>query len=566
MDYCYNANMTDTNWKNKLWFGDNLEVLRDRDNFPNDSIDLIYLDPPFNSNANYNMLFKESTGEMSHAQIEAFEDTWQWVSGLTDAVYRELTRDPDYPDLGNLIEAFEKFLGRNALMAYLVMMAIRLKELHRVLKPTGSLYLHCDPTASHYIKLILDAVFGFENYRNEIAWKRSTAHNDAKQGRKQFGRVHDVIFIYSKTDDWIWNTPYTPYTQDYMDKFYKFVEPETGRRYWLDKLSAPGGAEKGNPYYEVMGISRYWAYSKVKMQKMIEEGRVIQTNPGTVPRYKRYLDEMPGKPVQDIWDDIKGFGGFSSATKESLGYPTQKPEALLERIIKASSNEGDLILDPFCGCGTTIAVAERLKRRWIGIDITWLSVDLMERRLKDSFGAELSPYTVEGAPKDVASAINLGDRDKYQFQWWAVTQIGARPYQGKKKGSDTGIDGVMYFEDDMTTGKQEKIMVQVKAGKHVASPHIRDLIGVLDREKAAIGVYISIEKPTKDMQDEARKAGVFESITGKMYPRIQMLTIEEIMNGKQPDYPYRDSGGFTPFKRAEKQTKDKPENGNLFGK
>ena len=494
--------MTESIWKNKLWFGDNLEVLRDRDNFPNDSIDLIYLDPPFNSNANYNMLFKESTGEISHAQIEAFEDTWQWIPGQTDAVYKELTRDPDYPDLGNLIEAFEKFLGRNALMAYLVMMAIRLKELHRVLKPTGSLYLHCDPTASHYIKLILDSIFGYENYQNELVWCYATPSGAANK----FPHKHDIIFFYTKTKEYYFKSQRIPHKSG-----------------------------------------------------LHNTGQAWKSTDGD-PEYIKELETL-GKKVEDWWIDIYP---VDRVRKERLGYPTQKPEALLERIIKASSNEGDLILDPFCGCGTTIAVAERLKRRWIGIDITWLSVDLMERRLKDTFKSELAPYTVEGAPKDVASAINLGDRDKYQFQWWAVTMIGARPYQGKKKGSDTGIDGVMYFEDDMKTGKQEKIMVQVKAGKHVASPHIRDLIGVLDREKAAIGVYISIEKPTKDMVDEARKAGVFESITGRMYPRIQMLTIEEIMNGKQPDYPYRDSGGFTPFKRAEKQTKDRVEPGKLF--
>lgn len=552
------ASMADNTWKNKLWFGDNLEVLRDRDNFPNDFVDLIYLDPPFNSNANYNMLFKEASGQNSEAQIEAFEDTWQWVSGLTDSVYRELTRDADYIDLGNLIGAFEKFLGKGALMAYLVMMAVRLKELHRVLKPTGSLYLHCDPTASHYIKLILDAVFGFENYRNELIWKRINSKGNTFNN---FPKNHDVIFRYSKTDKWIWCSQYTAHDPEYIKNFYKFKD-ESGRIYRLDNLLNPN-KDRPNLTYEFLGVTRVWRWTKERMEQAYKDGIVIQTKPGNVPMMKRYLDEQEGNPVDDIWTDIQFVQAFSS---ERLGYPTQKPEALLERIIKASSNEGDLILDPFCGCGTTIAVAERLKRRWIGIDITWLSVDLMERRLKDTFKSELAPYTVEGTPKDVASAINLADRDKYQFQWWSVTMIGARPYQGKKKGSDTGIDGVMYFEDDMRTGKQEKIMVQVKAGKHVASPHIRDLIGVLDREKAAIGVYISIEKPTRDMEVEARKAGVFESVTGKMYPRIQMLTIEEIMNGKQPDYPYRDSGGFTPFKRAEKQTKDKQEPGKLFDK
>lgn len=549
--------MTDSNWKNKLWFGDNLEVLRDRDNFPNDFVDLIYLDPPFNSNANYNMLFKESTGEISHAQIEAFEDTWQWIPGQTDAVYKELTRDPDYPDLGNLIESFEKFLGRNALMAYLVMMAIRLKELHRVLKSTGSLYLHCDPTASHYIKLVLDSIFGFENSRNEIIWKRTNVHN---YNTRVYGRVTDSIFFYSKTNSYYFQRPSIDHKDDYLDSAYRHTEPD-GRRYRLhDVVRTPSLGSRPNLIYEFKGYTPQYGFTmvKAKLEELDRQGKIVWSKTGR-PMRKLFLDEVPPATVGTLWDDIDLCQG-----KEKIGYPTQKPEALLERIIKASPNEGDLVLDPFCGCGTTVTVAERLKRRWIGIDITWLSVDLMERRLKDTFKSELAPYVVEGAPKDVASAINLGDRDKYQFQWWAVTQIGARPYQGKKKGSDTGIDGVMYFEDDLSTGKQEKIMVQVKGGKHVASPHIRDLIGVLDREKAAIGVYISIEKPTKDMVDEARKAGVFESVTGKMYPRIQMLTIEEIMNGKQPDYPYRDSGGFTPFKRAVKQSKDTQEPGKLF--
>lgn len=547
----------DNNWKNQLWFGDNLEVLRNRDAFPNNYVDLIYLDPPFNSNATYNMLFKEATGDKSQAQIEAFEDTWQWITGQTDAVYKELTRDPDYSDLANLIESFERFLGRNALMAYLVMMSIRLKELHRVLKPTGSLYLHCDPTASHYIKLVLDAVFGLESYKSEIIWKCTSAHANSKT----YGNIHQTIFYYIKSQKFIFNTQFAPYTQEYIDTYYRYKD-EDGRRFMSDNLTVPSRNDKN--IFEWMGKypsnKRGWGYSKEQLDELYKNGKIFITK-NDFPRYKRYLDEMPGMPAQSIWDDINLIGSWS---KEGLGYPTQKPEALLERIIKASSNEGDLVLDPFCGCGTTIAVAERLKRHWIGIDITWLSVDLMERRLKDTFGSELSPYVVEGAPKDVASAINLGDRDKYQFQWWAVTLIGARPYQGKKKGSDTGIDGIMYFEDDLTTGKQEKIVIQVKAGKHVSSPHIRDLIGVLDREKAAIGVYISIEKPTKDMIEEARKAGVFESVNGKMYSRIQMLTIEEIMNGKQPEYPYRDSGGFTPFKRAVRQEKDKPESKDLF--
>ena len=553
----------DNNWKNQLWFGDNLEVLRNRDAFPNNFVDLIYLDPPFNSNANYNMLFKESTGDKSQAQIEAFEDTWQWIPGQTDAVYKELTRDPDYPDLANLIESFERFLGRNALMAYLVMMAIRLKELHRVLKPTGSLYLHCDPTASHYIKLVLDAVFGFENYRNEIVWKRK---GGSANPINRFGSQTDTLFYYSKTDKAILNQMYTLDSDDirrYIAERFTFKD-DNGRIYMKSPIVSP--SPRPNLTYNYKGYTpppNGWSISKEVMEQWDKENKLYfpPKDKGDRIYRKIYLDEYKGQPVQSLWTDIYV---INPVARERMGYPTQKPEALLERIIKASSNEGDLVLDPFCGCGTTIAVAERLKRRWIGIDITWLSVDLMERRLKDTFKSDLSPYVVEGAPKDVASAINLAERDKYQFQWWAVTLIGARPYQGKKKGSDTGIDGIMYFEDDLTTGKQEKIVIQVKGGKHVSSPHIDQLIGVVDKEKAAIGVYIAIEPPTRNMIEEARKAGVFESANGKMYPRIQMLTIEEIMNGKQPEYPYRDTGGFTPFKRAVRQEKDKPESKDLF--
>jgi len=554
--------MNNENWVNKLWFGDNLEVLRNRDEFPNDFVDLIYLDPPFNSNATYNMLFKETSGDQSEAQIHAFEDTWQWVTGQTEVVYNELIRDADYPDLANLIQSLVTFLGRNAMMAYIVMMAVRLKELHRVLKPTGSLYLHCDPTASHYIKLVLDGIFGFKNYRNEIIWKRKIGRGQTNKKSDRFGQQTDTILFYAKSskhlleNQFVFDDEY----KAYIEKYFKFDDGD-GRKYWADNLSSP--SHRQNLKYEYKGYKppeKGWAISRVKMEQWDKEGRLVfpKNKNGRIKR-KRYADELKGRPVQNLWEDISGLGGFKSNKDERLGYPTQKPEGLLERIIKASSNEGDLVLDPFCGCGTTIAVAERLKRRWIGIDITWLSVDLMERRLKDTFGSELSPYEVEGAPKDIASAINLADRDKYQFEWWAVTQIGARPYQGKKKGADTGIDGIMYFQDDLSTRKQEKIVVQVKGGKHVGSPHIDQLIGVVEKEKAAIGIYICVSEPTRNMKKEANKAGVYESSNGRLYPRIQILTIEEIMNGKQPEYPYRDTGGFTPFKRAVKKDKENTE-------
>ncbi len=343
--------------------------------------------PPFNSSATYNVLFKEKSGEESAAQITAFEDTWQWGQE-SEAVYREIVASGPRK-LADLMQALLAFLGRNDMMAYLVMMAVRLVELHRVLKQTGSIYLHCDPTASHYLKMVLDAVFGPDKFKTEIVWKRSSAHSDAKQGRRQHGRIHDVIFFYTKSfDEYTWNQVYTPYDQDYVEQFYRYVEPETGRRYTTGALTGPGGAAKGNPKYEVLGVTRYWRFTKGKMAQMLAEGRIIQSSPGAVPRYKRYLDEMPGVPIQDMWTDV---GPIGAQAQERLGYPTQKPEALLERIIKASSSEGDIVLDPFCGCGTAIAVAERLRRRWVGIDVTYLAVNLVQRRLRDHHPDDLSP-------------------------------------------------------------------------------------------------------------------------------------------------------------------------------
>ncbi len=336
------------------------------------------------------MLFKEKGGEQSAAQIRAFDDTWHWT--LESAgVYQDIVQNGPRK-LGDLLQAMVSFLGHNDMMAYLVMMAARLLELHRVLKATGSIYLHCDSTASHYLRLVMDAIFGVENYRNEIIWKRASAHSDAKQGARHFGRITDTLLFYGKSGRTTFNPLYRPYDQSYIDRDYRRVDPD-GRRYRIDNLQGPGGAEKGNPSYEVMGVTRYWRYSKEKMEQLIREGRVIQTRPGAVPQYKRYLDEMPGIPAQSLWDDLPS---INNRSKELLGYPTQKPEGLLERVIQTSSNEGDVVLDPFCGCGTAVAVAERLKRRWIGIDVTYLAINLVQRRLTDNFGSNLTPFEIIG--------------------------------------------------------------------------------------------------------------------------------------------------------------------------
>ena len=508
---------------NSLYYGDNLDILRSY--VQDESADLIYLDPPFNSNQTYNILFQEKDGSQSASQIKAFGDTWHWDETAARS-YEETVEAGG--QVAEAMQAFRKLLGTNDMLAYMSMMAPRLVELRRVLKLTGSLYLHCDPTASHFLKLLMDAIFGPANFRTEIIWKRTSAHSDTRQGRRQHGRIHDVLLFYTKNDDWNWNPVYTEYDREYVENFYRFVEPD-GRRYGLWDLTGPGGAAKGNPSYEVMGVRKYWRYTQEKMSELIDQGRVVQVNPGAVPRYKRYLDEMPGVPLQDLWTDIRPIG---SQAAERLGYPTQKPVALLERIIQVSSSEGDTVLDPFCGCGTTIAAAQKLGRRWIGIDITQLAISLIRYRLGDSFGKDCR-FEVIGEPTSAPDAAALAKEDPYQFQWWALGLVRARPAE-QKKGADQGIDGRLYFHDEGKGGKTKQIIFSVKAG-HVTVSHIRDLVGVINREKAQIGAFLSLEPPTSPMRREAASAGFYQSPWGK-HPRIQLLTIEDLLGGKSIDY------------------------------
>jgi DNA modification methylase len=528
--------------RNQLFFGDNLDVLRE--SIANESVDLIYLDPPFNSARDYNILFASPEGEQSDAQITAFEDSWYWGE-QAEREFAEIVRGKN-TDVSEIIQALRKFLRETDMMAYLTMMTNRLLELHRTLKPTGSLYLHCDPTASHYLKIVLDGVFGRANFKNEISWKRSSAHNDAKQGRKQYGNIRDTIFFYTKSaKHWTWNWLYTSYGDDYLNKMYRHTEPETGRRYRLDNLTGPGGASKGNPSYEVMGVVRHWRYSQTKMNELIAAGRVVQTKVGNVPAYKRYLDEMQGVALQNDWQDVQPASG-----NEYLGYPTQKPVALLERIIQASSNEGDVILDPFCGCGTAVHAAQKLGRQWIGIDITHLAVSLIEKRLKDAFaGIE---FDVIGTPKDLEGARNLALRDKYQFQWWACSLVNAQPYQGKKKGADGGIDGLIFFQEDAKTHK--KIVVSVKGGDNVSVAMVRDLAHVVAREGAAIGLFLTLTPATRPMLTEAIKEGYYtNSVTGKAFAKIQILSIEGLLMGtEQAMFPDL-ARGATTFKKAKRE-------------
>jgi site-specific DNA-methyltransferase (adenine-specific) len=543
--------MPASNPTNMLYYGDNLEILREH--IGDASVDLIYLDPPFNSNRNYNVLFKQEGGGESEAQVQAFEDTWHWA-GAADAYHYLITQGT--PAVSELIGAMYKFIGPNQMMAYLVMMAVRLVELHRVLKPTGSLYLHCDPTASHYLKVILDTIFGPTNYLNEITWKRTSSHNDAK---RRFGDVADTILLYGKSQRHTFNVVYMPYSPEYLDLFYCHQDPD-GRRWKRGDLSSPN--PRPNLTYEYKGRkppTNGWRVSRARMEELDAQGRLhFPKDPDGRIRLKQYLDEQPGQAATSVWDDIPP---IHSLTAERLGYPTQKPVALLERIIAASSNPGDVVLDPFCGCGTTIAAAQKLGRTWIGIDITHLAIALQKYRLKSAFGLEDGKdYRVIGEPADVASAQQLASENRYQFQWWALSLVQAQPLGGDggregRKGADRGIDGIISFIDD-ASGKPKRVLVQVKSG-HVNSATIRDLRGVIERENGAIGVLITLEAPSQPMVTEAAAAGFYTSPNWGSFPRLQILTIDGLLHGRQRlEMPPQQQTAVT-FRQAPKE-KGKP--------
>jgi site-specific DNA-methyltransferase (adenine-specific) len=504
--------------ENTLYYGDNLEVMRKY--LPDEGIDLVYLDPPFNSNRDYNLLFREQSGEPAQGQIKAFTDTWQW----SERAYDEFCQTCAVPALVELVQGFVRTLGRNDLTAYLVMMAPRLVELHRVLKPTGSLYLHCDPTASHYLKVMLDVIFGAKNFRNEIVWKRTSAHSDSKK----WGRVHDTILYYAKSDRVIWNPVYTEHDPEYVDEFYRY-EDERGRYRLHEIVRTASMGPRPNLVYEYKGYTPQWGWRVVreKLEALDADGRIVWSSSGR-PYLKRYLHEQKGNLITDIIDDIPPIGAHA---RERLGYPTQKPLALLERIIQASSNEGDTVLDPFCGCGTAIVAAQKLNRRWIGIDITHLAIALIKYRLSDMFNLqENTDYRVIGEPTTVAEARALAQQDRDEFQKWAIGLIPrARPYQDKK-GKDTGIDGVLYFKDDLKDPK--RALIQVKSGR-VGVKDVRDFLWVLEREGATLGLFVSLEPPTREMVREAEQAGFYTTPLGNLrIPRLQVRTVGELLEGK----------------------------------
>ncbi|MCY3574476.1 MAG: DNA methyltransferase [Chloroflexi bacterium] len=577
---------------NRLYYGDNLDILRSREYFPDAFVDLIYLDPPFNSNRDHNVLFKAESGAESEAQITAFEDTWHWGE-TAEATYRDLITDAPVK-VSTAIEALMNLIDRNQMMAYLVMMAARLVELHRVLKPTGSLYLHCDPTASHYLKIVLDAIFGPVNFRNEITWKRTGAHD---LGAKQWPDIVDVILMFSKSEKWTWNRAYAninggerikgfPHTDE--RGAYATRDMTGGKaggaeayRAWRGRNPSSGRAWALPGYHrfpkwlqELLPSEEDWARLGIHAKMDLLDSLGVIHWPAKedgMPRLKYYYDDSPGILIGNIWTDIPPIGAHA---KERLGYPTQKPLALMRRIIRASSNEGDLVFDPFCGCGTTCAAAHQLKRRWIGIDITHLGIALQKYRLGDMFELESGKdYKVIGEPTTVAGARELAqdsaNEGRYQFEWWALSLVGAKPVGGQagsrkgKKGADKGIDGLINFFEQDAKGKARarKVVVQVKSGA-VKAGDIRDLAGTIEREKAAIGVFVTLENPTQPMLKEALAAGYYESdFWRQSYRKLQILSIRDLFDGERVDMPPQHGT----FKRASRaRTSDGKQQSDLI--
>lgn len=530
-------------------------------------MDLVYLDPPFNSDVNYNVLFAEH-GEKSAAQIEAFTDTWEWNTEAR-AAYEEVVEAGGH--VADTMRAFHTMIPGSDMLAYLAMMAPRLVELRRVMKSTGSMYLHCDPTASHYLKLLLDAVFGPQRFRSDVIWKRASAHSSSKR----WSPVHDTLLFYSKGDVYTWNPVHQPLPQSTVDAWYNNVEAGTGRRFNRADLTAAGTrtGPSGAPWRGIDPTTkgRHWAIPRfvkdtvgdLPTQEALDAldaaGRIFWPKAqGGIPMLKRYLEEASGVPPLDVISDISP---LNNVTAERLGYPTQKPLALMERILTVSSNPDDLVLDPFCGCGTTIDAAQALGRRWVGIDITHLSIGLIKHRLiRHGPGIEKT-YRVVGEPTTDDDARVLAKEDPFQFQAWALGLVGARVAGSDKRGGDKGIDGRLYFHAG--EGETRQIVFSVKAG-HLVPNYVRDLRGVIEREQADIGVLLSFAEPTAGMRAEAAEAGFYTSPWGK-HARIQMRTVGELLTGMGIDYP-RVTGSNVTLRQAARARGAEPERMELFGR
>jgi site-specific DNA-methyltransferase (adenine-specific) len=575
---CVLAKLSTVAGGNRLYFGDNLDVLREY--VADDSVDLVYLDPPFNSQAHYNLLFDRQDDEDASAQAGAFKDTWTW-GDEAEWSYQELMKSGGEP--ARFVAALRTALKDSPTMAYLSMMAIRLVELHSKLKPSGSLYLHCDPSASHYLKVILDGIFGTENFLNEVIWKRTSSHNSAKR----YGPSHDSILFYAKSDQFVWNAQYEPYDQQYIDAFFTHTD-EQGRRWCRTDLTGPGTrkGDSGLPWrhFNPTERGRHWQppsyfydkyaaltgdnlanYELIKRLDKLDEAGLIHwpKKAGGAPRGKRLLEDAKGAPLQDVWTDIRAIHNMAD---ERIGYPTQKPLALMDRIISASTNPDAVILDPFCGCGTTIESAERSKRRWIGIDVAVHAIKVIEARLGDLAEKTHLPvsYTTEGMPRDFASAVKLAQKDKYQFQWWANYLFNPHALREQKKGADRGVDGELFFPNG--PGRPwGRMLTSVKGGEQVGPAMVRDFARVLERERAQLGLFICLHPPTKEMTREATSVGPADVVHGYI-PRLQIVAIEEWFKGKMPLLPpleHLPSAAFSGRRRPAKVGKvadpDQPE-------
>ena len=498
---------------NRLYFGDCLDVMRE--DIPSESVDLIYLDPPFNSKRLYNAF-------IGGAQWVAFDDTWRWHEAVDD--FHDVASQPR---LAGMIEGLRMMLGEGPQLAYLSYMANRLVECHRVLKPTGSIYLHCDPTMSHYLKAVMDGIFGKGNFRNEIVWKRATAvKGNFGQGSQFYGPNTDSILFYSMTDSRIFNQQFTSYSLEYIETSYRHIEPETGRHFQLVSMTGPGGSAKGNPEYEVMGVTRHWRYSQDRMQDLIDQGLVVQTNPGRVPRRKYYLDEGRGVAIQSLWDDVPN---VQPSSRESIGYPTQKPIGLLQRILETSSNEGDVVLDPFCGCGTTVHAAQNLGRRWIGIDVCVNACKVIEQRLRSHFDTIWDEVEFIGMPKTSDDAKTLADLDKFRFERWAASLVDGMEANTRQRG-DGGIDG--WGRIPIRKGQFIDMVSQVKGGG-TGPGDVQAFNGARQQARADLGIFTCFdERVTPRMRDAAASTGRFMEV-----PTVQIYTVEDYFQGRIPALP-----------------------------
>jgi site-specific DNA-methyltransferase (adenine-specific) len=471
-----------------------------RDYVKDESVDLIYIDPPFNSKRNYNIFFDDKE---IHTQRVAFEDTWSYKNVSESLLELQTVKNEK---LHLLLKAYQEVAPQ--VFPYLVMMTLRILELHRVLKSTGSFYLHCDPTASHYLKTICDAIFGNRQFKNEIIWKRTFNSGSSKAIAKKFPANLDTLLFYTKSINYTFNKP----TRDYS----------VGALKRYDKIDEQGRRFKWNPLKTV---------SQEKLAELLATGEAMITTTSKYPVYKHYFDENKGVAVDTLWDELPQMGTHSA---ERLGYPTQKPRALLERIIQASSNEGDLILDGFCGCGTTVDAAESLKRQWVGMDISPIAIALMKRRLQDSYKTELSKFTVRGIPEDKISAEKLWEQNPFAFQDWWITEFDVFSTTFGTKGADKGIDGLGMY---LVPGVEQPIKAafQVKGGK-VQSKDIDALWGSMNKHKCELGVFLSLHSPTKPMLETVANSGYY-SAAGFNYPRLQILTLDEFFSGKSLNLP-----------------------------